>query len=324
MANKNYDELVNKFFDEFEANVGKNLKTQRKLMLGTVILIVAFLALATLSEASGIEFLAVISMACMFAIPIFVIIRRILKKKSKMKIKEQEGKFFDEVYMQIIAQELDAEVNSVSYVNKDFKKVNAQVGETVEKRTVELAGFYNGCPYKITQGNIKVVDSIVYHKVTGAVLTYVPRIIEGHFSCDYRVRHATDTPISITSPMLRGGLGANTLKTVRMDNKNFKFEVGCDDAVAAYKFLTVDVMDNITALDKQTKVNSMYVTSDSMLIETNENLINLYYTPSFSKNLQKNRANYNADEVLAKANESIDKIRSFFEKSPAASFVVSK
>lgn len=321
MVNKNYNELVNKFFDEFDAALDKNFKTQKILIWVIIGSIVAFMGFAPLAEALNLEFLASLTLMAPIVCVVSLVVRRILKKKSKKIIREQECKFFDDVYMPIIAGELDAEVNSKSFVNLDFKKENAYVGETLAKRDVELAGFYNGCPYRITQGNEKVVDTTVVNEKTGIVITYAPKTIEDDFVCDYKIRRTTDSIIEITSPMLRNGWGG-ALKSVRMDNKNFKFEVSCNDTVAAYKFLTADMMEDIMELDRYSKIRSMFVSSDNMEVRTNEHFIDLNYAPSFSKNLEKNRRDYSAEVILNHASETVSRITGFLEKSPAASLTI--
>lgn len=321
MTDNNYKEIIDKFFNDFDNSLAKLFNTRRILLIIMLASTATFFIGGLLSDATGASFLEVVAIIALLVLIVSAIIRRILKKSVKKRVKEQEDLFFDNVFMKIIAGELNADVKSKSYSNTEFKKDNANLGDVISSREIELAGFHNGCPYKITQDTQTVVDNLVYNKNSGYVVSYTPVTNDSVLMCNYRTKHAVDSSITITSPMARGtalGQILHSSKPVRMDNKNFLFEVSCDDAVAAYKFLTADVMESITNLNKIAKIDGILITADNMNILTSENLLDIHYKPSFSTKTSKNKERYNVENVKKATSESVEKIKRFLNASPAA------
>ena len=321
MEEKNYNEISNLFFDDCEKQIEKTVKTKRICLLVSLISFVAIYGVCFAAGSINSDIFWYIVLIPIIACFVGFVLRKRAKDKLKLELKQLENRFFDEVYMQIVADKLDARINSKSTINASFKKENANVGDVIKARDVEIAGFYNGCPYKISTGTETVVESILYHNSTKTVVSYEPKTIDRELMCNYSIKRKIDSSISISSPMARGtliGMICGPENRVKMDNKKFHFEVGCDNPVTAYKFLTADVMESIMAFDKIVRIDGMLISDQDMTVLSPNMFVDLKYSPKFSKNMKKNRERYSGNSVFPTATEAANKITEYLSYTPVA------
>lgn len=326
MENKNYNALTEEFFNEFDARTHKAILTNKIFSC----IKPASLLLATgsflLESTTGSEVFGVISLISVVLFLIGFIGKKKTKEKVKSLIELENDRFYDEVYIKMVASELDADAVSVSFTNTDFRKATAAPGDVLDSRNVLITGTYNGCPYSIANSRNTIVTETLYNEKTGVTVSYVPLLREGPFVCEYATRRDIgENTVDILKPkedMLElYGFDLTTQNPVKMDNKNFRFQVRCDETVSAYKFLTADVMESITNFSKKTDVRGISVTGSNMKLMTFDKVINLRYSPRLKKSLKRNLRNLTADKVLKEASEDVKKIRSFLENMPAAATV---
>lgn len=321
MEKKNYNELTEKFFREFDESLHKKLLAHRIALITSIASAIALLIFGTVQIDDLGEILFIISF---FLLIISLIANKVLKESVRKEMAVQQDKFFDDVYMQMVAGEIGGTVKSLSVTNTKFKKKKAKLGDTLKTRSVVFSGEYKGCPYVISKTSQTIVDSIVYKKDTGHVTSYKTLDIESAIDCNYTTKCKTDSTIIVSAYNAPDSIfqkGTSLLPTVKMDNKNFKFKVRCDNDVEAYKFLTADVMEDITAFDSIAKIQGFTVNQNDIDVIANTMLVNMNYTVPLKKNTKTNKKNITSESILNDAVSDAETIREFLNSIPLAATV---
>ncbi len=301
---KDYESIVNGFFDDFEENTKGALKLRKAFWIIMLALVIWFFVGAAVAEAAGNYTIAysVIASLVLLVLGIFVI-RPKIRDKVEDKIDDENIKFFDEVYMKILASELNASIGSESH-------------STSLDRKVCLEGEINGRPYTLKEEK----ETIFEEKTTLSNGTeMIMRNKRYPMTISLRSKHLTAEKIVLNScsdPID----GLSTIRKVTMDSKRFNFDVRCNDSVEAYKILTADAMEKISRWSELCNIQGIELKNHEIIAYSKTNLINIDYNPFLSKSVKRNRKNYTADFIVKEVSESVSGIKQFVSNAPFADF----
>lgn len=301
---KDYESIVNGFFDDFEENTKGALKLRKAFWIIMLALVIWFFVGAAVAEAAGNYTIAysVIASLVLFVLGIFVI-RPKIRDKIEEKIDYENMVFFDEVYLKILASELNANIGSESY-------------STSLGRKVCLEGELNGRAFTLKEEKERIFEE----KTTLSNGTeMIIRDKKYPMTISLKSKYLTAEKIALNScndPID----DFSTIRKVTMDSKRFKFNVHCNDSVEAYKVLTADAMEKISSWSEQCNIQGIELRNYEITAYSKTNLINIDYNPFFSKSIKRNRKNYTTEYIVKDVSESVSGIKQFIAKAPFADF----
>lgn len=307
-----YQTSVKEFFDEMEVYINEIKKKKKTLSIVKASIFGAII----ISFYIFIEFdtFGPVLIVLLIAEIISMILSSKQSNKRRLLISDYESRFYDDVFINIIASELNGTGKSVSFFDASFEKQSAYPGCILSSRDVEITGTVNGNKFTYVQSSEDIITKVV--KSNGVVTDYSHSKTTSDISLDFETRKKALSPIKLIPLEKREKYGK--YETVRMDNKYFTFHVECNDELSAYKYLTADVMEGIEAWKNSSNICNITFdeSTGNVIYSCYIDGIDMDYKPSFSKNMEKNRQNYRSDLVLKEAMKSVHNIQVLMQGIP--------
>ncbi len=332
MNTMEYEALLNGFFDEMD----KVLTHEKKWLkiFGVTFAAVAAAAAGCILAAKALHAeeaeYAAVATGILGVIFFILTVKRCIRYFSA--VSDNKKLFYRDVYSQVVAAELGLEVNCEIELGDYSAK---SCGTVHEGRYVTYTGMMDGRPITLGAAAEYMVTKEKYEVETGKTVSSKSEWVYSplEFECGYR--GYVTPPVTVKEHELgekfvnnHTGL-FNKVKRflgdedslekknfISLDDKSFRFAVICDDEVLAYKTLTPSLTEKIKALDSFASVNSLEFNGDTLTGKTQNTVLDLFYEPSLTGDMNKNRQNYTAERVLEEARGAIEKIKKFAAMLP--------
>lgn len=316
--NNKYEKLVTDFFDKLEPEIEPlKLKKKRALIASTSALGTSALLmlLSRISAETEKYFIIAGVLAIIVCIGTFYAARN-YSLDTTLRLYEGEKEFYDEVFINMVAGELNGNATCVSEEERFFDKQRAYEGLVLSSKEVELTGTVEGKPFTYIQSREDVITSVITDRDNDKVIYYRHSDTPSIIHIDFNTRRNAEMNIRLMPMGKREKHSKHD--NVRLDNKHFRFHVDCGSELSAYKFFTADVMEGIQEWHDKSNIISLEFegTTGNANYNNHTDGLDLYYRPSFSKNMQKNREKYNADKVLNEAMKSVVNIQTLMKEIP--------
>lgn len=331
-----YEKIAESYFDSVESELAP-IKTKRRIFLMlSLLFLLAGLALLVVSNSTNNEMILGIGFLITVLAIVLGFISRKFKKELKFVLKRAKNSFYDEVFFEVVKAELQA--TGSSKTNEGFGKAEVFPGQILYSRWINLQGKYNGVPYKLYKERTTVVSQTTTTQ-SGKVVDYQTETIDSDVSVQYLGKNRTDSKIKLhkllfnekgilkrASKLLNKMSGEyevpkeEGLVRIKMDRQDFDYLVYSEDELTAYKALTPDVLESITAYGKIHRIKDMELNRNVINIDLSYSDLNLNPRYKFYSKMAKNKELYTDDCLKSITADTVNAIIKLIEGLPLSNF----